>query len=201
METLRAISIWLRDFLLPYGEFGLMALAICDSSFISLPEVNDLLLMTFSIEHPEKMLIFAAFTTAGSVIGCVLLYSVGRTGGESLLRRRFSNERLLRIQGWYKRYGVLAIVIPSLLPPPTPFKVFVLSAGAFGVGLPKFIGAVVAGRGIRYFSEGFLAVRYGEPAIDFVQKNFGAIGIGLAVLILGGAIFYVYSRRAGQDGQ
>src|SRR5688500_877378 len=135
-----------------------MVLAICDSSFLSLPEVNDLLLMTFSINDPGSMLKLAAFTTTGSVIGCCLLYTVGRKGGETFLRKRFSDERMLRIQAWYQKYGVLAIIIPSLLPPPTPFKIFVLSAGTFGISWPKFIAAVSIGRSIRYFTEGFLAV-------------------------------------------
>jgi membrane protein YqaA with SNARE-associated domain len=195
MAIFEAISAWLRATLLPYGEFGLMLLAICDSSFLSLPEVNDLLLMTFSIDNPGRMLRFATFTTAGSVIGCTLLYSVGRAGGEALLRKRFSGERLVKLQNWYRRYGVLAVIIPSLLPPPTPFKIFVLSAGTFGIGLPKFLGAVLVGRGIRYFSEGFLAVHYGPPAIEFVQQNFAKVGIVLAVIIAAVAVIYVYARR------
>jgi membrane protein YqaA with SNARE-associated domain len=125
----------------------------------------------------------------------VLLYSVGRAGGETLLRRRLTDERLTKFQSWYRRFGVLAIIIPSLLPPPTPFKIFVLSAGAFGIGLPKFLCAVIIGRGIRYFSEGFLAVHYGPPAIEFVQQNSARAGIVVAILIAAVAIVYVYARR------
>jgi membrane protein YqaA with SNARE-associated domain len=182
------------NLLLPYGSFGLMLLAVCDSSFLSLPEVNDILLMTFSLNDPTAMLKYATFTTLGSLIGCSLLYSVGRKGGEAFLRRRFSNERVLKVQEWYQRHGVLAIIVPSLLPPPTPFKVFVLSAGAFGISWPKFITAVLIGRGLRYFSEGILAVMYGPTAIDFVRHNFGRIGLGLALLIVAVSVF-LYARR------
>jgi membrane protein YqaA with SNARE-associated domain len=183
------------DLLLPYGGFGLMVLAICDSSFLSLPEVNDILLMTFSLNDPEGMLKYATFTTLGSLIGCALLYSVGRKGGEALLRKRFTDERLLRVRNWYQKHGILAIVVPSLLPPPTPFKIFVLSAGAFGISWPKFLTAIVIGRGIRYFSEGILAVMYGPAAIDFVRQNFGRIGLGVAIVIVAGAIVFLYARR------
>ena len=96
---------------------------MCDSSFVSLPEVNDVLLMTFAVNEPESMVKFALLTTLGSVIGCALLYAVGRKGGEAFLRRSFADEKLVRIQRWYQRHGVLAVIIPSLLPPPTPFKV------------------------------------------------------------------------------
>src|SRR5262245_42864083 len=129
MHLLEAISAWLKTTLLPYGPFGLMVLAICDSSFLSLPEVNDILLMTFSIDDPSSMPKLALMTTLGSIIGCALLFSVGRAGGEAALGGKLSVERLLRVRQWYRKYGLLAVIVPSLLPPPTPFKVFVLAAG------------------------------------------------------------------------
>src|SRR5262245_52069314 len=170
MPVFQAISLWLRETLLPYGGFGLMVLAIGDSSFLSLPEVNDALLMTFSVNDPSSMPKLAALTTLGSVIGCVLLYSIGRKGGETLLIKRFSSERILRLRGWYQKYGMLAVIVPSLLPPPMPFKIFVLSAGAFGISVPRFLAAVSVGRGVRYFAEGLLAVMYGPVAFQFVQE-------------------------------
>jgi membrane protein YqaA with SNARE-associated domain len=194
--NLEAISVWLRQTLLPYGSFGLMFLAMCDSSFVSLPEVNDVLLMTFTINDPGGMVKYTLLTILGSVIGCALLYSVGRKGGDAFLRRSFADEKLTRVKSWYQRHGVLAIIVPSLLPPPTPFKVFVLSAGTFGISWPKFITGVVIGRGIRYFSEGILAVLYGPAAIQFVQNNYGKIGLGFAVLIVASAgIFFLTRRR------
>src|SRR5439155_18364743 len=190
------ISLWLRQALLPYGSFGLMFLAMCDSSFVSLHEVNDLLLMTFTINDPAGMVKYTLLTILGSVIGCALLYSVGRKGGDAFLRKSFADERLAKVQSWYQRHGVLAVIVPSLLPPPTPFKLFVLSAGTFGISWPKFLIAVVIGRGIRYFSEGILALLYGPAAIQFVQNNYGKIGLGLAVLIVASAgIFFFLTRR------
>jgi len=197
MPIFETISVWLKEVLLPYGGFGLMLLAVCDSSFVSLPEVNDILLMTFSISNPGGMVTYATLTTLGSLIGCALLYGVGRKGGEAFLRRtpRMTDDKLVRIQNWYRRHGVLAVIIPSLLPPPTPFKIFVLSAGAFGISWPKFIAAVVVGRGIRYFSEGILAVIYGPAAIEFVRQNYGMIGLGLAILIVASAVVYFFFAR------
>src|SRR5438067_11710126 len=191
-----AISAWLINALLPYGGFGLMALAMCDSSFLSLPEVNDVLLMTFSINEPDAMLKFALLTTMGSVIGCALLYAVGRKGGEAFLRRSIAHERLARVQRWYQRHGMLAVIVPSLLRPPTPFKIFVLSAGTFGISWPKFLIAVVIGRSIRYFAEGILAVMYGSAGIRLVQQNFGKIGLVVAIIIVvSGFVFFSFVRR------
>lgn len=192
----KAISVWLKLTLLPYGGFGLMILAMCDSSFFSLPEINDVLLMTFAINEPRSMVKFALLTILGSTIGCALLYSVGRKGGERFLRKTFADERLAKAQGWYQRHGILAIIIPSLLPPPTPFKFFVLSAGTFGISWPRFITGVVIGRSIRYFLEGILAVMYGPAAIEFVQRNYGKLGLAtVAIIILSVAVFFTFTRR------
>ncbi len=193
--NLEALSTWLRNALLPYGGFGLMVLAMCDSSFVSLPEVNDLLIMTFAIKEPEGVVKFALLTTIGSVIGCALLYAIGRKGGDASLRKTFAGERLSRVQSWYQRHGILAIIIPSLLPPPTPLKIFVLSAGTFGISWPKFLIAIVIGRGIRYFSEGILAVMYGPAAIQLVQQNYGKIGIAIVVIIVLAGLGFFYTRR------
>jgi undecaprenyl-diphosphatase len=178
----------------------MMVIAICDSSFLSFPEVNDFLLMTLSIDHPGSLVKYAGLTTLGSLIGCAMLYYVGRRGGEALLRRRFADDRLLRIRQWYGRYGILAVIIPSLLPPPTPFKVFVLSAGTFGISWPRFILAIVIGRGIRYFAEAILAVEYGPAAMDFVHANFGKIGAVLAIAIVVSVIVLALARRRRMRG-
>ena len=194
--NIEAISVWLRNALLPYGGFGLMVLAMCDSSFVSLPEVNDLLLMTFAINEPESMVKFVLLTILGSVIGCALLYAVGRKGGDAFLRKSFHSDKLDKVQRWYQRHGILAVIVPSLLPPPTPFKLFVLSAGTFGISWPKFLTAVIIGRSIRYFFEGILAVMYGPLAIQFVQRNYGKVGLAFAIVIVISAIvFFAIVRR------
>lgn len=195
MHVLETIGAFLKSALLPYGGLGLFVLAICDSSFLSLPEVNDVLLMFLSMQRPELMILYAGCTTAGSVVGCLMLYSVGRKGGEAFLRRRMSGERMEHFRAGYARYGVLAVVIPSLLPPPTPFKVFVLSAGAFGVPVWRFVMAIVAGRGLRYFGQGLLAVMYGEAAIDYVQENAARVGIAISLAIAIIAVAFVVWRK------
>lgn len=195
MSFLSSLSQWLVRTLEPWGGPGLMLIAICDSSFISLPEVNDAALMALSINHPYRMWELAAFTVLGSVLGCLVLYSIGRKGGEAMLQKRFAANKIVRVRGWYQKYGMLAVIVPSLFPPPLPFKIFVLSAGAFQVPWPRFIIAVAIGRSIRYFAEGLLAVWYGQQAVQIVADNFPIVGMVLAAVIIIGAIVYVSMRR------
>jgi membrane protein YqaA with SNARE-associated domain len=195
MGFLKSISQWLVATLEPYGAMGLMLIAIGDSSFLSLPEVNDAALMALSINHPYRMWELAAATVIGSVIGCTLLYTVGRKGGEAMLHKRFASEKVARVRGWYQKYGMLAVIVPSLLPPPLPFKIFVLSAGAFELPWARFMLAVAIGRSIRYFSEGILAVWYGKQAIEIVANNFPIVGMVLAGLIVAAAVVYALVRR------
>ena len=178
------------------GGWGLLIIALFDSSFLSLPEVNDILILTLTIKNPEDMPYYCAMTTIGSILGCLLLYSVGRKGGQVLLRRRFAEHKILAAARWYNRFGVLAVMIPSILPPPTPFKIFVLFAGAFKTKLRKFVFAITVGRGFRYFFEGLLAVKYGERTRDYMHQNYPyvAVALGLAIF-LGLLVFYLLRRN------
>ena len=192
---LAAIQAWASQL----GGLGLFVIAALDSSFLSFPQVNDLLIIYLSTKNPERMPFYAAMTTAGSLLGCFLLYGVARKGGEVFLRQRFSAAKVDRGMKLYQRWGLLAVVVPSLLPPPTPFKLFVLMAGAAAVSPLRFALAIVIGRAIRYFGQGYLAVLYGERAVEIVRQNGAAVGIGLAALALtiGAIVFWRQrSRRA-----
>jgi membrane protein YqaA with SNARE-associated domain len=180
------------------GGVGLFVIALLDSSFLSFPQVNDLLIIVLSTNYPARMPYYAAMTTAGSLIGCFMLYAVARRGGESLLRKRLKGRYVDRALDLYQRYGLLAVVVPALLPPPVPFKVFVLLAGAAAVAPWRFGLAVAIGRGIRYFGQGYLAVLYGEQAAAFMKAHGAEIGIGLAVLAVcaGVAVAMIRKRRA-----
>lgn len=197
---MKALALKIQNFFLaltgPLGGWALLLVAFCDSSFLSLPEVNDILIITLSISNPERMLYYCTMTTIGSILGCLGLFTVGRKGGEVLLRKKFAQERINQVSRWYSKYGIFAVMIPSILPPPTPFKIFVLFAGAFHVSVPKFILAITLGRGFRYFLEGFLAVKYGEQAKDFMHQNYPYIALGVALVIIVIAVsFFLYQRR------
>ncbi len=178
---------------------GMLVVALFDSSFLSIPEVNDFLIVLLSIGKPAGRVAYYVFmTTLGSVVGCLLLYTVGRKGGNPLLKKKFSPRMMEKIAGLYRRYGVLAVVVPSILPPPCPFKIFVFSAGVFRLSAPAFAAAVALGRSVRYSMWGALAFLYGETVRAFMRDNLHAIGIALfAVFVVVFALFAVsYFRRA-----
>ena len=193
--VLTTIQEWASEL----GGVGLFIIALLDSSFLSFPQVNDLLIIVLSTKYPERMPYYAGMTTIGSLIGCFLLYGVARRGGEVFLRKRLKGRYVDRAITLYQRHGLLAVVVPALLPPPVPFKVFVLLAGAAAVSPIRFAIAVGIGRGIRYFGQGYLAVLYGEQAAEFMRAHGTAIGIGLAVTALaaGAAVFFLRRRRHG----
>jgi membrane protein YqaA with SNARE-associated domain len=195
---LHAISTAIQQWAAELGGLGLFVLAALDSSFLSFPQVNDLLIIYLSTKYPARMTYYAGMTTLGSLVGCFALFAVAWRGGEAFLRRRVSGARVNRGLALYRRHGLLAVVVPSLLPPPMPFKLFVLLAGAAHVAPWKFGAAVVIGRGIRYFGQGYLAVLYGERAAVLVRENGTLVGIALAFLALAiGVSYYLWRRRAG----
>ena len=148
------------------GGPGLLLIAFLDSSVLSFPVINDLLLMHLSIANPARMPYYAAMATLGSVCGCVLLYYLARKGGTALFHKH-AGPRGHRIQAWLARNGLLSILVTGLLPPPTPFKVFVIGAGALGMPLRSFVLGLTVARVVRFFGEALLAVRYGEQATQF----------------------------------
>jgi membrane protein YqaA with SNARE-associated domain len=156
---------------LALGAPGLFLVAFVDSSILSLPEIADMLVIWMVTTHKARLVFYALSATLGSVAGCLVLYYLGRKGGDAFVRKRFSGASVNRTLATFQRYGVMAVLIPAVLPPPAPFKIFVLLAGIADISAGKFITAVAVGRGARYFVEGLLAVRYGDQAIGFVNEH------------------------------
>jgi membrane protein YqaA with SNARE-associated domain len=185
------------------GGVGLFFIAFCDSSFLSLPEVNDLLLVYFSVRFREEAFFYAIIAAVGSAMGSTVLYWLGRSRGHRFLVRRYSESRLGSVLGFFHRYGVLALIGPALLPPPFPFKIFVLSAGVFGIPFGRFLGAVLLGRTLRYGAEAWLALRYGERAITYFGEHYlQLILVVVCVTFAVGAVYVGASliwRRRGES--
>lgn len=185
----------IEAFALGLGAPGLFILAFLDSSFIALPEVVDILIVVMAIEHPAWWAWYGALATAGSVAGCLALYELARRGGEAFLRKRVHERHVERATSLFARYGSLALIVPSWMPPPVPFKPFVLMAGVAAMPRARFIAAITIGRGIRYVGEALLAVLYGRAALTYLHENAGRVSLVLAALAaIGGAVYYAYRR-------
>lgn len=193
---MRRFLDWVMGLAEAMGGPGLFLLAFLDSSFLSFPEVVDILMIGLVARYPERMVWYAAMPTIGSVLGAYVIYALARRGGEAFLRKRMKEQHVERAFRVFRKYGLLAIAVPSILPPPVPFKIFILAAGAVRVKPWDFLVAITAGRSIRYFGEALLAAWYGQAAIQFMHDH--AIGIALwltGILLVGAALWVWWSRR------
>jgi membrane protein YqaA with SNARE-associated domain len=186
----------IRTLALTLGAPGLFLVAFLDSSFLSLPEIADLLVVYMVTHHKSLVVLYAASATLGSIGGCLVMYGIGRKGGEAVIRRRFNQANVERAMAAFRKYGVMAVLVPSLLPPPAPFKIFVLLAGVAKVNLTKFVVAIALGRGVRYLALGFLAVEYGDRALDYMHEHGTTVALVVVGLLLAGFGAYLLWSRA-----
>jgi membrane protein YqaA with SNARE-associated domain len=199
-DWLSTIARWLERYVLGLPIYlaapAMIIIGALDSSLLSLPEINDYLVVGRCFRQPHAVFYFPLFAATGSVLGCFLLYTIMRRGGQAVLRRRFNLESIQKVERAYARYGFLAIAIPAILPPPLPFKVFVATAGTLEYPRWKFLLTVMLARSLRYYVEGILAVFYGRRVLVFFRDNGVVIisivaTIGLIVLL----IYMLFTRN------
>ncbi len=150
---------------------AMIVIGALDSSLLSLPEVNDYLVVARCFAHPRTVFFFPLFAATGSLLGCLLLYTILRRGGQAVLHRRFRIDHVQRVERAYARFGILALAVPAVLPPPMPFKIFVATAGALQFPRRRFLVTILLARSLRYYVEGTLAVFYGERVVRFLKDN------------------------------
>ena len=183
------------EYLITYGAFGLFVVALLDSTFVPLPSSADALMIVLSTAHPSWMLLYAFMATAGSALGCWILYLISRRAGARALNR-FSERKQQRVKHLIEKYDMIAVLVATLLPPPFPFKLFVVTAGVFRFSLLRFMLAIIAGRAFRFLLEGYFAVRYGAAAKEILAKYYPWIGLGLVAAIL---VFVLVKRWMRRD--
>ena len=177
------------------GAPGLFLISFLDSSVLTFPVINDLLLVELSIQKPVRMPLYAAMAMIGSLLGCLLLYFIAKRGEEAFFHKK-AGERAHAIRHWVEENGFGGMLVAALLPPPTPFKIFVFAAGVFEVPLGSFASAIALARALRYFGIGYLAIRYGDQAMPFLARHklevtavvivFAVMSYGLSRVILRG---------------
>jgi membrane protein YqaA with SNARE-associated domain len=186
-------------FALALGGPGLFIVAFLDSSFISLPQINDLLVVLMVSRNKAWMPYYAAMAALGSVSGSYVLYRLAARGGETFLKKRLRQGHMDRALALYSKHGLLALIIPGLLPPPAPFKLFVLAAGVANVPPSQFVLGVAIARGLRYFALGLLTVYYGDVALEVMQTRGREVALWVVALILTvAAAVWLLRRRRGR---
>jgi membrane protein YqaA with SNARE-associated domain len=193
------IAAKVRALAFALGAPGLFLVAFLDSSFLSLPEIADILVIWMVAQHKTRLALYVISATAGSVSGCLVMYYIGRKGGGALIRKRFATATVERVMATLQRHGVMAVLVPAILPPPAPFKVFVLLAGASGISVGRFVSAVAIGRGLRYLALGILAVEYGDRATAYLAENGRMVALVMGLLLVaafGAYLLWSKTRRA-----
>ena len=195
----RLIAKWkyVALFLAKFGVWGVGAVAMLDSSTIPVP--MDLILAGYIWADKRHFWLYCLLAAVGSAIGGLLPYGLGRAGGELFLLKRINRERFEKMRTRFERQEFLAMMIPSMLPPPTPWKAFVFAAGVFEMRVAPFMLSVFAGRLVRWLILSLLVLYLGPGAVDVVQHH------GLALLaIVGGlaavgfAVWFIRKKRAGK---
>ncbi len=171
MNTIKAFIAAVGQRLLSWGPWGAFVLAILDSAGIPVPEGVDVLLVTMAAMHATTGYFAAALAVTGSVIGSVILYYIGRKGGEEFLDKRTQTGWPRRFRRWFHHYGAITIFFPVLIPVPLPVKIFVLSAGALGMNRAHFVLIVLAARIIRYFGLAYLGASMGKYPLQYLKTH------------------------------
>lgn len=198
-EWLRATAAWLQQFIVETPVYvaapAMVLIGALDSSLLSLPEINDYLVVMRVYSDPPSVIYFPLFAALGSVLGCTLLYTIMQRGGQAVMRRRFRQRDIERVERAYARYGFLALAIPAILPPPMPFKIFVATAGALEYPRKRFIATIMIARSVRYYVEGTLAIFFGKYVLEFIEQyGLTMLGVVAALVIVGLAAHLIRKR-------
>src|ERR1044071_5648355 len=193
-DWLAELVQWLHDFIKEVPIYvaapAMILIGALDSSLLSLPEINDYLVVARCYSDPKSVFYFPLFAATGSVLGCLILYSIMRRGGQAVMRRRFSAENIAKVERAYARFGFLALAVPALLPPPMPFKIFVATAGALEYPRWRFMLTVMIARSVRYVVEGALAIYYGERVLRVIRANgLFILSVAASLLIVSAAVY------------
>jgi len=191
------MNLVLLPFLAKFGIWGIGALALLDSSSIPVPMDA---FIAYSVWHDKSRFVFYCIAAAaGSAIGGLLPYGLGRAGGELFLLKRINRERFERIRARFERQEFLAMMIPSMLPPPTPWKAFVFAAGVFEMRVIPFMLAVFCGRMVRWLVLSLLVLKLGPGAVQVVAHHGLSLMAIVGLLALAGFGWWWFrKKRAGK---
>jgi membrane protein YqaA with SNARE-associated domain len=184
------LFLWLQGLVLKSGGVGMFVVTFFDSSVLAFPFFPDAVVMQLCAANPARMPYYVFMAATGSLSGCILIYFLAKKGGEAYFHRH-ARGNAERIKQWVEHNAFLSAFVPAVLPPPFPFKPFVLAQGVFQVPVRTFVAAILLGRALRYFLEGFFAVKYGEAALGFLKIHGALFVLGILGVI---ALLYIVMR-------
>jgi membrane protein YqaA with SNARE-associated domain len=182
------------------GGPGLILLGVLDNSVVPLPGSMDVATILLSAHHREPWLYYAIMATAGSVLGGYLTYHMARKGGKEAVEKRFPKRKAIRIYLTFEKWGFSAVAIPAVLPPPIPIVPMLLAAGAMQYPTKKFLGALSAGRSVRYTILAFLGAHYGRGIVRFFSRYYMPTLVLLIAFSVAAALYGLWTYRRGKKG-
>ena len=183
--------------LMKWGGLGVGAIAVLDSSSIPVP--MDAILALYVWNDKRHFWIYCLMAAAGSALGGLLPYGLGRAGGELFLLRRVNRAKFERMRDRFQRQEFLAVMIPSMMPPPAPWKMFIFASGVFEMRVPVFLLAVFVGRMLRWLALSLLVLKLGPGAVDLVARHAVPAVIAVGVLaVIGFAWWWMRKKRSGK---
>ena len=199
-QILARYTAWILGLMKLLGIWGVFVIAFADSALLGMPV--DFIVATYVYQDRHRMLLYIAMASLGSALGSIPLYIIGYLGGEKVLRKRIPEERFLKIHRSFEQHEFWALMFPGMLPPPMPFKIFVLAAAVFEMRFTHFLFAIFAGRFVRFLTLSVLVLYFGPGIIALFGGVFKRHWIWVLTLAVAGiCLWIVLRRRAGKNGK
>ena len=195
-HILARYTAWILHLLAPLGIWGVFAIAFADSALLGMPV--DAIIAVYVYQDHRRLLFYVLMASLGSALGSIPLYIIGYLGGEKVLRKRISEERFLQIHRSFERHEFWALMFPGMLPPPMPFKIFVLGAAVFEMRFRDFLAAIFAGRFVRFLTLALLTLWFGPQIVELIGAVFRRHLYWVLGVVVLGVVVWLLLRRRGQ---
>ncbi|MGH9496134.1 MAG: YqaA family protein [Candidatus Sulfotelmatobacter sp.] len=196
-HILARYTAWVLGLMKVLGIWGVFVIAFADSALLGMPV--DFVVATYVYQDRKRLLLYVAMASLGSALGSIPLYLIGYLGGEKVLRKRISEERFLKIHASFERHEFWALMFPGMMPPPVPFKIFVLAAAVFEMRFRDFLIAIFAGRFVRFLVESLLVLWFGPEILTLFgtvfKQHWGWVLTAVAAGLCLGLVFWRLRRR------
>ena len=192
-HILERYTAWVLGLMKVIGIWGPFVIAFADSALLGMPV--DFVVATYVYQDRKSILLYVTMASLGSAFGSIPLYIVGYLGGEKVLRKRISEERFLKIHSSFEKHEFWALMFPGMLPPPMPYKIFVLGAAVFEMRISHFLFAIFAGRFVRFLVLSILVIWFGPGIVALVGGVFKRRWIWVLTLMAGGLCLWLVLRK------